>query len=139
MRFNIKIKKRSSHSAKMKSLALDPSLQLRPKSGLSEIQGKRDYMEDRSITIDNLKEEIPSELYIENTLYSFFAVYDGHAGYRAAEICKESFHKLLVTNRYFSEGDIPKAIQVCLKFFIFFIFFLFCLGMYFKIRYSNYW
>lgn len=68
-------------------------------------------MEDRSIIIDNMKNEIPSDKYQE-IIYSFWGVYDGHAGYRAAEICKQSLHKLIVNNRNFFEGNIPLAIQV---------------------------
>lgn len=81
-------------------------------SAISEVQGGRQYMEDRSIAIDNMKETVPNAKYKKELSYSYWAVYDGHSGFKAAEMCKESLHKILIENDMFFYGDMSKAIQV---------------------------
>lgn len=70
-------------------------------------------MEDRSVAIDNMKTTIPCPKYKDSLSYSFWGVYDGHAGSKAAEMCKQSLHKMLIENDMFFYGDMSKAIQVC--------------------------
>jgi len=74
-------------------------------------QGGRKYMEDRYICIDNVKEISPDTQYPQGDHFAFFAVYDGHAGFRAADICKESLHKIILDEPEFGSGNVTKAIQ----------------------------
>ena len=97
----------------MVSLTLDPSLVLLPACGCEAIQGKRQYMEDRHVIFDNMKADIPSGSYKDDMTYSYWAVYDGHAGYKAAEICMNLLHEEIAQNEHFIKGDILSAIQVC--------------------------
>ena len=69
-------------------------------------------MEDRSIAIDDIRSIHEAEKYKENLPYAYWAVYDGHAGFRAAEICKQKLHKIIVENENFFSGQVDKAIQV---------------------------
>ena len=75
-------------------------------------------MEDRCICIDDLCEALPDHTFCEGYRYAYWAVYDGHAGSRAAEMSTEILHRLIVEDSSFT-GNIPGAIQVGGKFAIF--------------------
>ena len=94
------------------------------------MQGERKYMEDRHVVFDDLREELPNAHYQDAVPYSYWAVYDGHAGFRAAEICKDSLHKEIIQSEHFKSGDIFAAIQVVRFYFYIFIFFLLSFDFY---------
>lgn len=71
-------------------------------------------MEDRHVCFDDLKGQIQNIDYPENTHLSFYGIYDGHAGSRAAEICKNLLHTHIITNLFFSNST--GAIQVSFNF-----------------------
>jgi len=110
---------RSSHKSRLVSLQLDPTLCLTLESGVTSMQGERKYMEDRHVVFDDLREELPDAHYQEGIPYSYWAVYDGHAGFKAAEICKDCLHKEIMQSEHFKSGDIFAAIQVVRKFIFF--------------------
>ena len=71
------------------------------RAGRSETQGKREYMEDRTTLIENLLEGQEGE----DLAVSYFAVFDGHAGRRAADICSSNIHQMVCEHSDFPEGD----------------------------------
>eukprot|EP01129_Flabellula_baltica_P014615 TRINITY_DN7042_c0_g1_i1.p1 TRINITY_DN7042_c0_g1~~TRINITY_DN7042_c0_g1_i1.p1 ORF type:complete len:284 (-),score=79.10 TRINITY_DN7042_c0_g1_i1:48-899(-) len=76
-------------------------------SGSHEDQGYRPTMEDALIFFDDLRtSELPLDGFMEgeNPL-SFYAVYDGHGGKRAAKLAKELLHVNLFKNEKFLSGD----------------------------------
>jgi len=80
------------------------------RSGSTSLQGTRQYMEDRCVCIDDLREALPDLTFCEGYRYAYWAVYDGHAGSRAAEMSTELLHRLIVEDSSFT-GNIPGAIQ----------------------------
>lgn len=57
----------------------------------AERQGERETMEDRHVIIEDYKKylnNVPSDL----ESLSYYAVFDGHAGHRAADYCAENMH-----------------------------------------------
>ena len=73
--------------------------------GFSTAQGKRKYMEDRVKIVENLVPEHESTI-------PYFAIFDGHGGEKAAEICCNEFHKTLSSDQNLIEGDVCQLLYV---------------------------
>ena len=73
--------------------------------GSSSIQGRRPSQEDRFFATDLLPGKRGC---------SFYAVYDGHGGDRAATYATESMHKHFVKSSGYKANDIAKALQEAL-------------------------
>jgi serine/threonine protein phosphatase PrpC len=69
--------------------------------GISEMQGKRPYMEDRHIVHGHRK---------SNQLFSFYGVFDGHGGSFCSQYCLEHMCDNVIQQKAFAEGDMVKAI-----------------------------
>lgn len=70
--------------------------------GTSSIQGRRPSQEDRYFVTDSLPGKRGC---------SFFAVYDGHGGDRAASYATESMHKHLIKSSGYKANDLVKALR----------------------------
>ena len=66
-------------------------------------------MEDAYITLDNLRAEIPT--LPQNQLWAFYAIYDGHGGSVASQLCSQHLHKNIVKSRHFANRQIKDAIS----------------------------
>lgn len=76
--------------------------------GFDSSQGKREYMEDRIKVIENINKEEDDE----GNNIPYFAVFDGHAGCKAADICESSMHEYLLKEEGFITGDMKQALTV---------------------------
>ena len=72
-------------------------------------QGKREYMEDKVMVVENLVDDD------EESGVGYFAVFDGHAGVRAADICCNTMHDTIQNHDDFPEGDMEKMLRVSLN------------------------
>lgn len=65
-------------------------------TGASEAQGRRNYMEDRYVCFPRLSQPVPvtveDELSNLFSKVSYFGIYDGHGGARAAQYLTEHLH-----------------------------------------------
>ena len=96
---------------------LDLSMKVLPKSGYESVQGQREYMEDRVVCFDDIKSQLPELNYPNDMRISYFAVFDGHAGARAAEICKTQLHSKIICETIFQ--SVSQSIQVINYYFLF--------------------
>jgi len=62
--------------------------------GIQSIQGKRPEQEDSHLTVK--KSEIAKEVSTVESPLSFFAIYDGHGGQRAAQYASENIYKVFL-------------------------------------------
>ena len=69
-------------------------------SGEYAMQGRRRTMEDKAVVLQHPHFNIDCGL-TDNLPRSFFAVYDGHAGYVAAEYCRRRVHVNLACQKNF--------------------------------------
>jgi serine/threonine protein phosphatase PrpC len=76
-------------------------------SGHTSLQGPRPTMEDRVIMMDDLNEQY--QILSAQTNRAFYAVFDGHAGDRAAEYASQIVAHCIVTEATFTSPD--KATQ----------------------------
>ena len=114
---------------------LDLSLKVQPRSGYESLQGQREYMEDRVVCFDDIKSQIPELNYPNDMRISYFGVFDGHAGSRAAEICKNQLHTKIICESLFQ--SVTQSIQVSdlLKIIIIFLLiFVICLCSHFILK-----
>jgi len=66
-------------------------------------------MEDRLKVVENIQNN-PEE----SPVY-YFAIFDGHAGFRAAEICQNQFHDTILQQGDIHRGDLKKILADALK------------------------
>eukprot|EP01095_Lingulamoeba_sp_RSL-Kostka_P014180 TRINITY_DN6116_c0_g1_i2.p1 TRINITY_DN6116_c0_g1~~TRINITY_DN6116_c0_g1_i2.p1 ORF type:complete len:276 (+),score=100.94 TRINITY_DN6116_c0_g1_i2:41-868(+) len=86
------------------------------KSGAESRQGNRQHMEDRFVNIDEIKrKDIINNN--ENKNITYYGVYDGHCGHKAADLCQELLHTKLLSEVDFDEEDISQSISDCFKSF----------------------
>jgi serine/threonine protein phosphatase PrpC len=84
---------------------------------VESILGQRRKMEDACVVIDYLHLVCPElSSYLETNMdcgrnFSFYGVYDGHAGYRAARILKQTLHSHLFKNPLFTQRKVDEAIR----------------------------
>eukprot|EP01119_Soliformovum_irregulare_P008193 TRINITY_DN2123_c1_g1_i2.p1 TRINITY_DN2123_c1_g1~~TRINITY_DN2123_c1_g1_i2.p1 ORF type:complete len:965 (+),score=312.69 TRINITY_DN2123_c1_g1_i2:38-2932(+) len=83
--------------------------------GVYELQGRRDYMEDRCLCLPRLHQKKTNVL-IEEVVnlfskVSFYGIYDGHGGPRAADYLKLKIHKNICNQTAFAKGDFETAIR----------------------------
>ena len=75
--------------------------------GEASLQGRRPTMEDCHICVENVWEEEGRE---EGMKCSYFGVFDGHGGQKAAEFAANTLHQHIVRHEDFPH-DAPTAIQ----------------------------
>ena len=74
--------------------------------GSSLDQGKRDYMEDRLSIIENLLDNESAQQ------IKYFAIFDGHAGSRAADIAQGNLHNMVKEHPDVESGDLKEILKV---------------------------
>jgi len=97
---SVSIKKRSNEddnelsNKKLNSGGVQTDKIIKTKAFFADKQGERDSMQDRHVIIENFLGHLTSK---PNDLInlSFYAIFDGHAGARAAEFCAENLHVIL--------------------------------------------
>eukprot|EP01097_Dermamoeba_algensis_P000878 TRINITY_DN1323_c0_g2_i1.p1 TRINITY_DN1323_c0_g2~~TRINITY_DN1323_c0_g2_i1.p1 ORF type:complete len:347 (+),score=56.61 TRINITY_DN1323_c0_g2_i1:56-1096(+) len=80
----------------------DPNDRLELESGSAAVQGLRQTMEDTHVHIDQVEDLGDC---------SFYAVYDGHCGKEAADICEIHVHKNIFESDAFRSGEVEAAIK----------------------------
>lgn len=83
--------------------------------GICELQGRRDYMEDRCTRISRLHQQKSQNL-LEEVVHmfskiGFYGVYDGHGGARCADYLQANLHKNICNTQEFLRGDFEEAIR----------------------------
>lgn len=73
------------------------------KYGVASMQGWRVEMEDAHCAITGLTDELKD--------WSFFAVFDGHAGAKVSAHCAENLMECIVNSEEFRRSDITKGIR----------------------------
>lgn len=73
------------------------------KYGVASMQGWRVEMEDAHCAITGLSEELRD--------WSFFAVFDGHAGARVSAHCAEHLLECIMSTEEFQQSDVIKGIR----------------------------
>jgi serine/threonine protein phosphatase PrpC len=75
-------------------------------TGVTSLQGKREYMEDRFTSINNVGEIIDSSCCnfkhvpaLNSNPLGYHAIFDGHGGNRAATYCSENLHKQIINHK----------------------------------------
>lgn len=71
--------------------------------GVASMQGWRVEMEDAHCAITGLSDELKN--------WSFFAVFDGHAGAKVSAHCAENLMECIVNSEEFRRSDITKGIR----------------------------
>ena len=81
------------------------------KYGVASMQGWRVEMEDAHRAITGLGDELKE--------WSFFAVFDGHAGAKVSAHCAEHLMECIVNSEEFRRSDFTKGIRYDFSFIIF--------------------
>lgn len=88
---------------------------------VESLQGQRRKMEDACTVVDYLHLTHPElASYLEETMecgrnFSFYGVFDGHAGHRAARILKQQMHSVLFRNPLFTERKVEEAMRTSFR------------------------
>ncbi|XP_075676943.1 uncharacterized protein LOC113794107 isoform X3 [Dermatophagoides pteronyssinus] len=78
------------------------------KTSVSAIKNRRQSMEDRHIIIQNLNKALGLDL---PKTYSYYAIFDGHAGIDAASYSTAHLHHYLVESEAFRNGQMEDAFR----------------------------
>lgn len=73
-----------------------------PPFGMFEMQGRREYMEDRVLVA------APLQL---GSMYHFYGVYDGHGGAEASQYCKDKMAQAFAEHLAKPRSSVPKALR----------------------------
>jgi hypothetical protein len=75
---------------------------LLPAFAFFEMQGKREYMEDRVLAATPMQTGSP---------FHFFGVYDGHGGAEASQYCKDHMIEAFASHPTLKEATVPAALR----------------------------
>jgi len=99
--------KSSKSSKKSKKKTGDGEASTGLSAGICSEQGRRPTMEDAEVIMINLREEFPDHAPEKS---SFFGVFDGHGGRRAADFVAKTLPQKIVASEKFKNGDIAGAV-----------------------------